>query len=270
MTGVLGAKPTSGPSMVRTSHCKYGTMMYFPHDTYIGVSLEKYGAYSEEETDFLCAATPVGGIVVEVGANIGCMTVPLAQKVGPAGHVLVFEPQRVIHQMLCGNLAINGLWNVSAERMALGAEEGIVCVPRVSYHAGGNFGAVSMQATDGESVPIVPLDKYHLPTLHLLKIDVEGMELDVLRGATETINKFRPLIYCENDRPEKSEALLSYLTDTLKYDLYQHWPMLYTKDNYRACEENVFPNTASMNVACIPHERAEEIKSNLPLLRKAA
>ena len=251
-----------GPSAVRQQHCKYGPMIYFPHDIYIGGSLDKYGEYVGEETDFLLAATPEGGIVVEVGANIGCHTIPLAQKVGLSGHVVAFEPQRILHQMLCGSLAINGLWNASAEHIALGAKEGVIYVPQVAYEQDGNFGGIALTDGPGEPVSLRTLDSFALPALHLLKIDVEGMELDVLQGAETTIRKFRPLIYCENDRQEKSAALIAFLR-SLDYDLYWHTPPLFREQNYRECTENIFGGTVSVNMACIPKERASQVQTNL-------
>jgi FkbM family methyltransferase len=237
-------------------------MLYFPHDVYIGRSLEKYGEYNKEETDFLMLAAPEGGIVVEVGSNIGCHTIPLAQKVGPNGHVLAFEPQRVIHQMLCGNLALNAIWNVSAERVALGNKEGIIYVPPQDYTNEGNFGGVELTESGGEPAPLMKLDMYPLPALHLFKIDVEGMELQVIQGADAVIKKFRPLIYVENDRKEKSAELIGALR-ALDYDLYWHLPPLFHPDNYREDKENVFENIVSFNMACIPHERAGMTKTNL-------
>jgi len=251
-----------GPACVKQEYCRHGQMMFFPHDIYIGRSLDKYGEYSAEETDFLMTATPVGGFVVEVGANIGCHTVPLAQKVGATGCVLAFEPQRVIHQMLCGNLALNGLWNVSAQHAALGAKEGTVQVPLVAYEQDMNFGGIAMTEAPGEPVPMVKLDMYPLTRLDLLKIDVEGMELDVLQGAETTVGKFRPLIYCENDRQEKSSALVAHLR-SLDYDLYWHTPPLFREQNFRGCSENVFGGTVSINMACIPKERIDQVQTNL-------
>ena len=260
-----GEAPKAVPStLVKLSRCRHGSMMYFPHDTYIGGSLEKYGEYVKEETDFLLLAVTEGGIVVEVGANIGCHTIPLAQKVGPRGHVLAFEPQRIIHQMLCGNLALNAIWNVSAERVALGNTEGIAFVPATDYSTTNNFGATELSKDgQGEPVPLMKLDMYPLPALQLLKIDVEGMELEVLQGADASIKKFRPLIYIENDRKEKSADLISALR-ALNYDLYWHLPPLYHPDNYWENEKNIFENIVSFNMACIPHEHADKVKTNLP------
>ena len=60
-----------------------------------------------------------GDVVVDVGADIGALTVPLARAVGPAGRVLAFEPQPTVFQNLCANLALNDLLHVQAFNAAL-------------------------------------------------------------------------------------------------------------------------------------------------------
>jgi FkbM family methyltransferase len=170
--------------------------------------------------------------VLEVGANIGVFTVPLARFVHPGGRVIAFEPQRIMYQMLCGNLALNADDNVVAHNSAAGRSSGSVAVPSVDYGKPGNFGAVSLaRSRQGEIVPLVTIDSLALPSCHLIKVDVEGMELDVLEGASSTLRQFRPLLYGENDQPEKSPPLIAYLL-ALDYRLYWLEPPLYRSDNF--------------------------------------
>ena len=96
-----------------------------------------------------------------------------------------------------------------------------------------------------------------LGRLRFLKIDVEGMEIDVLLGGRELILRTRPVLYVENDRPAKSEALVAYLR-SLGYDLYWHTPRLYNPDNYSGNRENVFGGTLSINLFAIPSEGTPE------------
>ena len=236
--------------MVEVSDCRYGKMMYFPHDFYIGGSLKYYGEYAEEETAILLSYINEGDTVVEVGANIGCHTVPMAQK---AEKVIAFEPQRVLYQMLCGNIAINGLHNVHAMPMALGKETGTVFVPHVDYYSLGNFGGVSM-ANEGEAVLLLTLDGFQLPRCDLIKIDVEGMESEVINGAEETIRKFRPILYVENDREEKKEALIQQIRD-LDYECYWDTPKLFVYDNFKGDKVNRFGGVVSINMLCVPKEK---------------
>src|SRR5437870_1047961 len=86
--------------------CRHGLMLYNLNDTYIGAMLEKYGEFSEGETDVFHQLVRPGMTVVEVGANVGAHTLSIARLVGPQGRVLAFEPQRSIFQMLCANLAM--------------------------------------------------------------------------------------------------------------------------------------------------------------------
>src|SRR5258708_33505318 len=145
--------------------------------------------------------------VVEVGANVGMLTVPLARLAGPGGKVIAFEPQRIVYQMLCGNVALNALSNVIAHNSAAGRAAGSITVPPVDYGNMGNFGGVSLGGSaEGETVALVTIDQLGLAKCDFMKIDVEGMELDVLEGAATTLQQFRPRLYVENDRGDKSPA----------------------------------------------------------------
>lgn len=257
-------EPREERPRVEIMPCRHGTMVFFPHDAYIGGALFKYGEYVEGETRLLCSLLEPGDIVMEVGANIGCDTVPLARAVTNAGRVFAIEPQRIIHQMLCANLSVNGLWNVFADRLAMGRETGLASVPPVNYAMPGNFGGVSM-GPSGEPVHMATLDSYGFGRLDLLKIDVEGMELDVLQGAADTIRRLRPTIYCENDRQEKSAALIAHLK-SLDYDLFWHTPRMFSADNFRGDAQNIFGETVSLNMLCFPSEHKRTADGLIPVL----
>jgi FkbM family methyltransferase len=230
--------------LTRTPH---GLMLYNRHDRYIGRSIERYGEFSLGEIELFRQAVQPGWHVVEAGANIGAHTLILAQQVGPRGRVYAFEPQRVLFQTLCANMALNSLTHVHCRQEALGAAAGTTYVPWLDYNAENNFGGLSLTHRQGEPVPVVPLDSLDLPRCDFLKIDVEGMELEVLRGASQTIQRFRPLLYVENDRPEQSAELIRYLQE-LGYELYWHLPPLYSPHNSFRNPENEFGRTVSVNM----------------------
>jgi hypothetical protein len=79
------------------------------------------------------------------------------------------------------------------------------------------------------------------------------METEALCGATATIQRFRPILYVENDRKARSAELIG-LIQLLGYRLYWHFPPLYRPDNFRDDQENIFGNTISVNMLCIPAE----------------
>jgi methyltransferase, FkbM family len=234
--------------------CRTGPMLYNKHDIYIGGSLQKYGEFSVGEQDVFSQIVGPGAVVVEVGANIGAHTVELARLAGRDGEVHAFEPQRIVFQALCANLALNQRTNVFARQAAVGAKSGTIAVPHLDPSARDNFGGVSLrEVTFGESVPLIALDSLDLPACHLLKVDVEGMEVDVLKGGEQLIETHRPIMYIENDRVERSEELLR-VVERLRYNAYWHLPRIFNPENYFGDAENVFGDIESGNILCVPSE----------------
>src|ERR1700704_2394713 len=102
------------------SMCRTGPMLYNKNDAYIGGSLRKYGEFCWLEfEDVLNKVVRPGELVVDAGANIGTHPVEFSRLVGPEGAVFAFEPQRLVFQALCANIAINQCVNVMAYREAL-------------------------------------------------------------------------------------------------------------------------------------------------------
>jgi len=245
---------------------RHGYFLYNKHDKYVGKSLEIYGEYCEAESQMFDQICRPGDIVIEAGANIGSHTVHLAKRVGPEGRVVALEPQRIVFQTLCANVALNGLTNVMTQQVAVGDENGSVVMPHINYNEEGNFGGISVNMTkSGETVKLIKLDGFvNLPRLRLIKIDVEGFEQKVLIGAKEMISQHRPYLYLENDRQEKSEALIRQIYD-LGYRAYWHMPPLYSPNNYAQNKRNVFGNIVSVNMLCVP----EGSKAKLDNLKEA-
>jgi FkbM family methyltransferase len=240
---------TSGSAALK--HTRHGPMLYNRHDAYIGRSLEEFGEFSPGEVELWRQMVKPGDVVIEAGANIGAHTVPLAQLVGPAGAVYAFEPQRMVFQMLCANLALNALPNVHARQAALGAAAGSIVVPPLDYDRPGNFGGLSLgRHAQGESVPVLTIDGLELPRVDLIKVDVEGMEADVLRGAQATIARHKPILYVENDREEKSAALIELIA-ALGYRMFWHAPPMFRERNFFQNSVNVLGSVVSRNMLCL-------------------
>ena len=254
---------------LRLKHCRHGPFLYFASDAYVGRSLDLYGEYSEGEIALLPRFVQPGQTVLDLGANIGCHTVAMAKIVGAGGTVVAFEPQRIVFQILCANVALNGLMNVHAHCAAIGRQPGRILVPPIDYGRTNNFGGLSLgEWQKGETVPVATVDMLALKECHFIKIDIEGMEGDALAGAAATIARARPLLYVENDRPDKSAALVDQLF-MLGYRVYWHTPPLYAPDNFFARGDNVFGPVRSFNVLCIPRER-QDITLDLTEVRSSA
>jgi FkbM family methyltransferase len=250
MTGNL---QSSTGEAVALKACRHGRMLYLRNDIFVGRSLDLYGEFCEGEGDLFNQLLSPGQVAVEVGANIGAHTVHIAQLVGPSGLVLAFEPQPALFYLLCGNLALNEQFHVRAYRAAVGSAPGRINVPILDPKSTANFGGVSMQQAGGEAVTQLALDRFTLPSLRLLKIDVEGMETEVLLGARETIRRHRPILYVENDRRQNSARLIGLITE-LGYRLYWHLPPLFSANNFARNPENVFPGIVSVNMLGVPND----------------
>ncbi len=159
----MSSEPTQPEPFNRLKACRHGQMLFNVNDIYIGRSLDLYGEFSEGEIELFRQIVRPGGVVVEVGANIGTHTLFFAAQVGPTGVVLAFEPQRIVFQTLCANLALNSHSNVFAFQQAVGAAAGTVVVPSIDYRRSGNFGGLELGAyQQGEQVPVVTLDSFAL------------------------------------------------------------------------------------------------------------
>jgi FkbM family methyltransferase len=238
-----------------------GYIVYNKNDIYGGQGIERYGEDAELECQILRQMCMPGQIVVEVGANIGTRTMVFAQRVGPSGFVYAYEPQRIVFQTLCANLAVNSIVNVDARCAAVGAEQRWVAMPNLNYSQRGNFGGVEVcPLGTGRRVPQVRLDDdLDISRLDLLKIDVEGMEREVLLGAEVLIRRFWPAIYIENDRANKSDVLICHLME-LGYRLYWHKPPLFNRGNFFGDTENIFPNLVSVNMVCLHRSRGQSVE----------
>ncbi len=235
---------------------RYGYMIYNKNDVYVGGCLKHYGEFSEGEIELFRQIIRPNHVVLDIGANVGAHTLLFSQIVGNQGVVLAFEPQRIVFQTLCANLALNGISNTYCYQIALGPTSGTVSIPPVNYNEIGNFGGVSMaNQNHGENVSMSTLDSFNLPKCHFIKIDVEGMEQYVLSGAIETIKKHRPLMYVENDRKEKSADLIRFIA-SLGYRMFWHTPPLVNlRNNFYNNPKMIFDkNIVSINMFCIPQE----------------
>ncbi|WP_152046943.1 FkbM family methyltransferase [Aureimonas psammosilenae] len=148
------------------------------------------------ELEVLRARLGSGRRVVDVGANTGNHTVFFAGPMA-ASHVLPFEPSPEAAKALAQAVEANGLSNVDLSMMGTGVGAREERMRIVSSERGG-LGAGHLAEGAGEgSIPVVRLDDVLTQAPDLLKIDVEGMELDVLEGAKATIASARPLIFIE-------------------------------------------------------------------------
>ncbi len=175
-----------------------------------------------------------GVVAIDAGANIGVHTIEWARHMHGWGRVLSFEAQEVVFYALAGNIALNNCLNARARLAALGETCGELQIPQPDYFTPASFGslelrqrqgtefigqAVSYEAQASVTVPMVTFDSLGLDRLDLVKIDVEGMELDVLRGGRALLERTRPLMMVEVIKSDRV-ALESFVTG-LGYKVFQ-------------------------------------------------
>jgi FkbM family methyltransferase len=238
-----------------------GPMWALRTDAYVTRCLQAYGEYCDAEADVFRQLVRPGMTVVEAGANIGSHSIMLARACAP-GPLVAFEPQQRAFQLLCANLTINEIANAIVYPEALGPAAGAVELPAIDYGAAYNFGSVTPRPAEngadawrgGRVARLRPLDALELPACHLLKVDVEGWEAGVLRGASETIARCRPILYIENDRAAHQAEVIG-LIDALGYAQYWHVAPLFRRGNFNGASEDFTNGAASLNMLCVPAEQ---------------
>jgi len=249
---------------MKVKDCKFGPMMYLDNDKFIGGAIEAYGEHHVPELELLFEVVEEGDYVIDVGTNIGTISIPLAQKIGKDGFLFGYEAQDMLYYTLCGNIALNGLRNVKPFNQAVGATPGVMYVPELSYkEKDWNYGGVSVSRTEGNPVRVVTLDSLMkigiADKLKLIKIDVEGMEVDVLSGAKELIMESRP--YLAIEAMENHEALCQTLKE-YNYRIHVWEPPYFNPDNFARNKENILGRPVVMlNIFCWPAEKKLEVDS---------
>jgi len=241
----------------KMQQCRYGIMIYNRFDTVIGKSLDAYREFSEGEVAVFRQFVKKGHVVLDIGANVGAHTVFFGKKVGLKGEVHAFEPQRILYQMMCGNMSLNNIVRAYTYNAAVGAHNGSVRVPQITPWETYNYGRLNVEDHDiGDPVELMTVDSLNLPHVHFIKIDVEGMEEQVLQGAAQTIAQTRPVIYTENNPGPRANAVIRLLHQ-MKYAMYWHYPLYFNADNVAENTQNIFGDLYSHNMLCLPEEQTE-------------
>jgi FkbM family methyltransferase len=141
----------------------------------------------------LARHTKPGTTAIDAGAHIGTHTLELARRVGVDGRVYAFEPQKKLFRELVFNLRLNQAMNVVPLRFALGdSSEIIEMSPPVARNEGGTGVGLG-----GDRAELRKIDSFEFQNVSIMKIDVEGYEDHVLRGARETIKRWKPVLLVE-------------------------------------------------------------------------
>jgi FkbM family methyltransferase len=240
---------------------RHGSFVVIPEDLIVSLSMLYYGEYHELEWQFVKRFLHLSQVVVDVGANLGTFTVPFAKTVGELGKVISFEPQPVIYGCLRETIAQNQLSNVELHHCCVGNGNYDLEIAEPDYSQPGNFSGVPFKDEGFTEVKFsqgrihthcVTLDSMLKGSrLDFLKIDVEGMELEVLQGAEKSIARHKPVIYMENNRPQKSPPIIGFLQKH-GYKMWWHTGAIFNPNNFNKNPKNIYGDMHNINNICLP------------------
>lgn len=159
-------------------------------ERWLYLQMHRWRLMGSEERAFLEAAVRPGMRILDIGSNLGLYSVMIARQAGESGRIICFEPDSLLHAALVRNLAANGLAQVETHAVALGAAPAELEFHRSIINSGDNhLGTEKLSLFRRRAlIRVVRLDDY-LPGLELdlIKLDVQGWELNVLRGMRATL-----------------------------------------------------------------------------------
>lgn len=225
------------PAAFVVTSTNHGSMLVNRHDYRltdyggygVGYQLLNTSAFDPSEVDVALQLLDArrqtfgdGVIAVDCGANVGVHTIEWAQFMFGWGNVISFEAQERIFYALAGNITLNNCFNARAIWAAVGKENGLIQVPIPDYFTPSSFGSLEIRKrestefigqdidyapTKTQTTPMMSIDALGLKRIDFIKIDVEGMEMDVLEGAEHAIALSRPHLLIEKIKTKEVDLM---------------------------------------------------------------
>ena len=259
-------------------NAKHGDFMFYNYDEFVGTSIREYGEWSEKLLQKILLLINESDYVIDIGSHVGLMTIPIAKKIGDKGLVCSFEPQKMMYNLQCGNLALNNIKNVEIYNAAMGKSSGVIFLDDIDYSEVGNFGGFGIKKDYDFSkfikitnrkkmkVKVKNLDQFlTLKKCNLIKLEAELLEKEILEGGIKFLEKFRPIIVAEND-PKNPYELNKYLMSK-NYKLFWFEYRFFNQNNYFINSNNHFKSSGKFYIFAFPREKKIEINDMVEILK---
>ncbi len=214
-----------GSTVVPT--CYSFSMVVNPlEDNFVERSIYYTGTYEKGTLFVMQHLLKPGDVVVDAGAHIGLMSLFAAGIVGKQGAVFAFEPVPSTHQLLLHNIALNGFSQIYPYKEALGETQHHGQMANNQINNRGTYGLITeSEQKSGLEVLVKPLDSYiDIGEVQLLKADVEGHELQVLKGAKSKLSTQNPpalILECGHLSASDQQDLFNFIKGVNEYRIFK-------------------------------------------------
>lgn len=207
-----------------------GINLNLSFNTETAYSIYVNGEYEPNETSFLKSILKNGMTFIDIGANVGIYSLIAAKKVGEKGRVIAVEPSSREYDQLAENIKINRLKKITLVKNAISDKVGhsnleIASLPHSGHNTLKNFLYSTTKKVKNEKVVLetldIMVDRLALDRVDVIKIDVEGMEYEVIKEGLRTYDKFGPLLIFELSNQSIQNGDFKKILDLLKSKNYK-------------------------------------------------
>jgi FkbM family methyltransferase len=226
--------------------------------------------FFEDELRFVRKLLGPGQKVIDIGANYGVYTLPMAQKVGSSGHVWAFEPTSSTAQILAEGIKENAFAQVTLEQKAVSSAPGVAQLSLQPHAELNSIIHGQSAAGESETVRVVTLDecmdRYRWADIELIKIDAEGEENNIVKGGRRFFADLAPLVQYELRQATDMNFELIRDFEALGYESYRLVPGLNILVPFDSGSQ---PDPYLLNLFCCKADRADLLSARGLLIRSS-
>lgn len=242
---------------------RHGVMELIVKDRIVSRCLDDYGEWAQSEIDLISRIVRPGDKVMDVGANIGIHSLALARMVGVSGRVDAIEPRPELFEILDRNVRNNACSWVFLHQAGAGNKRGSIYVEPIDLDVEENFGGLELMGCEndaGKQVQIMPLDDIVTDRLDFVKIDVEGMEGEVLAGLKKSIADYSPIILAECSSLARAICVLGFAREA-NLSVYGCVFPSFNPSNFRNNMDNWLGDSCELGLLLVPSKRICDVAS---------